>query len=358
VITRSSSPPFFPFYMKKFVVKIQSDLEKGIKYTSKMQVEKIASGFGINNKNLIKELTELAIVKVAKRIVKQGSPVKETFLKIVDLYHQQVNLSQRTSESMRLQQYSTPAPISYLAGIYVQNGRAEETNTRFYFEPSAGNGLLTIALPANRVYANEIDDIRLENLHTQEFAKVTSKNAINDLAKELQYSKLFDGIITNPPFGVLDHAVDYNGYSIKPLDHLMCLRALDCMKETGRAAMIIGGHTSWDEQGRIQAGKNRIFFNYLYHHYNVDDVLQIDGHKLYSRQGTSFNVRLILINGRKKTPIGVSPLYNPNHDIVINDFENLFNRVMLSVDINKEKRIRIAKAKAIAKQKQLELLMI
>ena len=45
-------------------------------------------------------------------------------------------------------------------------------------------------------------------------------------------------------------------------------------------------------KGRITSGKNRIFFNYLYSRYHVADVINIDGHKLYSRQGTSFDVRL------------------------------------------------------------------
>ena len=47
--------------------------------------------------------------------------------------------------------------------------------------------------------------------------------------------------------------------------------------DSGKAAIIIGGHTRWDDKGRIQAGKQRIFFNYLYSRYNVADVINIDG---------------------------------------------------------------------------------
>jgi hypothetical protein len=36
----------------------------------------------------------------------------------------------------------------------------------------------------------------------------------------------------------------------------MALRALDCMKDDGKCAIIIGGHTTHDASGRIQAGKN------------------------------------------------------------------------------------------------------
>lgn len=342
--------------MKDFVLKIQSALQNGEKFTTKTHVEKIAATYGITNKNQVKELTELAIVNTARAIVKKKLLISETYRQIVDLYNLQVNLSQRTSESMRLQQYSTPAPISYLAGIYIQNGQTSVNQV--YFEPSAGNGLLTIALPESRVYVNEIDDVRRNNLKTQGFAKVTEINAIKDLSKVLNYDRLFDGIVTNPPFGTLESTINFDGYPIKTLDHLMCIRALDCMHNNGRAAMIIGGHTTWDDKGRIQAGKNRIFFNYLHSHYNVEDVLQINGKRLYSRQGTSFDTRLILINGRKEKIAGFAPLYNPVTDIEIESFEMLFNRVISLIDNNKEKRIRIAKAKAMAKMKILNLIQL
>lgn len=68
----------------------------------------------------------------------------------------------------------------------------------------------------------------------------------------------------------------------------MALRALDTMKDNGKAAIIIGGHNRYDSKGRFQKSKHRVFFNYLYSYYNVVDLINIDGHKLYSRQGTSF----------------------------------------------------------------------
>ena len=46
------------------------------------------------------------------------------------------------------------------------------------------------------------------------------------------------------------------------------------------------------------------------------DVININGAKLYSRQGTSFDVRLILIDGRKELPFGAAPIFNPNKDRV------------------------------------------
>ena len=356
-----------------FVDAIEQDLINRVKH-NKHSVEKMAAKFGIENKNLIKELTELSIVRIARSIAQDNEfTAHEKYIQIVDLYEHQVNLSHRTSESMLLQQYSTPAPIGFLIGYYVLNenislngngyksfkniamsdkafkdkygvnaGERKHTQShssvipsKQYLEPSAGNGLLTIAIKQNQVFVNELDDVRNANLKTQGFAQVYRFDASRNYAIDSNFYRLFDGIMTNPPFNSLDNDVIFgegnDKFPIKTLDHVMCLRALDSMKDTGRAAMIIGGHTNWDELGRIQAGKNRIFFNYLYRYYNVDDVINIDGKKLYSKQGTGFNVRMILVNGRKYKPEGAAPL-KQRHDTVVYTFNELWERVALSMN--------------------------
>jgi len=332
---------------------ILSKLKNGEKH-NKRTIEKLAAEFTIYNKNLVKEMTELAVVLIAREISNNSRFTNyEKYQQIVELYYQQVNLSHRTSQSTLFQQYSTPAPISCVASLYVHQNHSE---SGLYFEPSAGNGLLTIAIPYHQVIVNELDDVRLENLKHQPYKNVTRVDATNPF---IEYYKKFDGVITNPPFGSLMNAENYDGYPIKTLDHLMALRALDTMKDDGRAAIIIGGHTEWDEHGRTQAGKNRLLFNYLYSHYNVEDVVLIDGHKLYSRQGTGFNVRLILINGRKQIIEGVAPLKNNVLSEVVGNFDALWHRVFGDeserADKTKDEKIRIAKAKAKAKLKLLQI---
>ena len=299
-----------------FVSRMEYDLQRKVSH-NKVSVEKLAVSFGINNKNEVKELTELAIVNRARHLAHQPGSIKERFDSIVELYHNQVNLSHRTSQSILLQQYSTPAPIGYLAGVFCEIDKLQFKGG-FAFEPSAGNGLLTIAAKPERVYVNELDDFRNSNLRTQGFANVWQRNATEQF---MDVKRTYMAVMTNPPFGKLDEKVMYDTFPINTLDHLMALRALDCMANDGKAAIIIGGHTNWDDKGRIQAGKNRIFFNYLYSRYHVVDVIQIDGHKLYSRQGTSFNVRLILINGRKYKVEGVAPVYDPEIDVVVKSFD-------------------------------------
>ncbi|KAB2913527.1 MAG: hypothetical protein F9K23_17025 [Bacteroidetes bacterium] len=301
---------------KGFVISIAKRLHSGERLTNK-EVNTLAGQFGITDKNLIKELTELALVGIARRLAHQkGVTEKETFDIIVSLYQRQNNLSHRTSHSILWQQYSTPAPIAYLMGHYC--GIHKKGN---YLEPSAGNGMLTIAGQPEHFTVNEIDPVRLQNLAQENYKEIYRLDA-----EEWVLPQVYDAVLTNPPFGTLPAPVKREGYIIYDLDHLLAINALAAMKDNGKAAIIIGGHTRWDSYGRVQAGKNRIFLNFLYHFYHVEDILLINGKALYSRQGTGFNSRLLLINGRKAQPQGVAPLKKPT-DTVINTFDELYHRI-------------------------------
>jgi len=367
---------------KGYISRIRKDLKAERKH-SKTTIESIAKSFGITNKNMVKEYTELAIILNARKVAHDSSlTTYEKYLDIVALYRSQVNLSMRTSMSVLMQQYSTPAPISFLASSYilknsglsgykafknivkgstkgkiVGNAHLTNNNNDFpkYLEPSAGNGLLTIALPYHFTHVNELDDIRLENLKEQPFAKVSSWDA---LKIPMAYDRTFEGVITNPPFGSLSEPMLFGKFKIKRLEHAMALNALRCMKDNGKAAIIIGGHTSWDEHGRVTAGTNRIFLNYLYHFYNVEDIILINGKKLYSRQGTSINTRLILIDGAKAVPEGAAPLKNKLHSTVVNSHEELWGRVGLENNQPQNNKVKVIKLRARAiliKQKQLSV---
>lgn len=166
-------------------------LANGIK-DNKTSVERIAISHGITDKTLIKELTELAIVNRARELAHAvGRSIEQRFQSIVSLYYNQVNLSFRTSQSMLLQQYSTPAPIGYLAGVYTGADRSENT----LFEPSAGNGLLTIAATPQRCSVNEIDKVRRMNLETQGYRNVTGEDATEPFGLLVRQ---FDCVVTNP----------------------------------------------------------------------------------------------------------------------------------------------------------------
>jgi len=309
---------------------------------TRVKLEGIATKqYGIADKTVIKELTELAIVNAARSISNSKKTIPDKFEEIVSLYSRQANISFRTSQSMLLQQYSTPAPIGYLAGLYCYKekvsqikdfGSVELKPIGTLFEPSAGNGLLTIAWPPEKVIVNELDPIRRANLETQDYMRVLDLDATEDFETGKQgmlFSNIqFDAVITNPPFGRLDMDKYVDGFKIKDLDHWMAINALSQMKDSGKAAIIVGGHTEYDEDGFVKSGKNRIFINYLTDHYHVEDLINIDGHKLYSKQGTSYDVRLILINGRKTTKEKFVPLVaTDDMKTVVTDWNTLFDRV-------------------------------
>jgi hypothetical protein len=314
-----------PGTREDFVMVMQQDLMAQKAHT-RLTVEKLAAALGIADKTEVKELTELAIVRCARELAQGEGTIRERYDKIVSLYKSQVNLSHRTSMSMLLQQYSTPAPIGYLMGIFA--GLDHLGNGRYGFEPSAGNGLLTIAGDPRYITVNEVDDLRRRNLETQGYQQVWN----TDASEHFSYVKAYyNAVVTNPPFGTLPKPVYFDTYKIDTLDGLMALRALEAMTTNGRAAVIMGGHTVWGKHGRIQGGRNRIFFNYLYNRYRVIDVINVDGHKLYSRMGTAFNTRIILIAGRKVTPEGVAPLYNPEKDKIVSTFGGLYERFITAM---------------------------
>ena len=308
----------------QFVASLFVSMENSDKH-NKVSLEHLAKQFNIEDKNTVKELAELTICLLARGIAQQDLTEKEKFDKMVELYHNQANLSHRTSQSMMLQQYSTPVPIGYVMGLY-----CGFNHTGKFFEPSAGNGNLLVAGDPKDFVVNEIDEQRNADLRFQGFKEVLSQDASHPFH---MFDKKFDGVITNPPFGAIE-PIDYDGYKISSLEQHMALIALQTMQDDGKCAIIIGSHTEWDELGRIQGGKNRIFFSLLYRLYNVEDVINIDGHALYSRQGTAFDTRIILINGRKKVQGGFPPLLDKKLEATDNEsgktvmsFEQLWERV-------------------------------
>lgn len=88
-----------------------------------------------------------------------------------------------------------------------------------------------------------------------------------------------DAVIMNSPFGKKVGSM-HDGYMINGLDENMVVNAIDNLKENGRAAIIIGGHTKYKDNGSLASEKG--FLNYLYNYFNVSDIINIDG-ALYSK---------------------------------------------------------------------------
>lgn len=391
---------FIPDNQIKFLEAMIGNLKTGTRL-NRDKVENIAQEqYSISDKYNVKELCELAVVIYCRSIGASALSILHKYEKIVEAYQAQVNLSHRTSESIMLQQYSTPCPISFMAGVFcdlqeswnglpgVKSARKEKSGggsykafkglggdmTRYevefdngtsytsyratdrasaideammhykkthpapkYFEPSAGNGLLTIAGNPKNFVVNEISELRTRDLLYQGFSEVMNVDAEYPFPESMH--RTFDAIVTNPPFGRAEVKTVLDGYHIGTLEHVMAINALNCMKDHGRAAVIVGGVSEYGEDGIIKKGKNRLFYAYLYHFYNVIDIINIDGGKLYAKQGTSFDVRLILIAGRaenKKFPftmaqIGDLPATERNSPKMVSSWSDFYERISHSI---------------------------
>lgn len=307
---------------KKFIDAVNLQLAFKHKFNGIVELRKIAERVGLKDikDTDLQELAETAIVKRARGIASSESTNDAVkFERIKTLYENQPSLNQRDSERVMKQQYSTPAPYAFLADMYVKgNGKVIDSA----LEPSAGNGMLTIGLPMDKVHVNDIDAQRLANLRRQGFKNVTSQDGTQPFA-----DKDVDVVVTNPPFGSATPK-EYDGYKISSLEGQMAINALESMKDDGRAAIIIGGKTEYAKNGSLNP-KDKAFLGYLYSHYNVEDVINVDG-SLYAKQGTSYPTRIILINGRRN--------YDPEHKVfppvekearaeAVKDYDELYKRI-------------------------------
>lgn len=284
---------------RQFAMTVKADmlaaLDNGTKpYRSILDIRKRASELGMEVDNdrrtdiLLQELVEDGLVRAAREVVgRKGRDSRASYDLICKLYEMQPTIAARSSNRIKMQQYSTPLPMAWIANRFAMANKADGK----VLEPTAGNGMLVFTVPVEQVRANELDETRLDNLREQGFAEVTQQDATEPFAGGMQY----DAVIANPPFGKRE-AVEYDGKMIPGLDPQITLNALASMKDDGRAAIIIGGNMEYAINGAIKSMKP--FFTYLYDHYNVKGVIDMSG-GLYAKQGTTFPTRMILIDGRR-----------------------------------------------------------
>jgi hypothetical protein len=284
---------------RQFAMAVKADmlaaLDNGTKpYRSILDLRKRASELGMEVDNdgrtdiLLQELVEDGLVRAAREVVgRKGRDSRASYDLICKLYEMQPTIAARSSNRIKMQQYSTPLPMAWIANRFAMANKADGK----VLEPTAGNGMLVFTVPVEQVRANELDETRLDNLREQGFAEVTQQDATEPFEGGMQY----DAVIANPPFGKRE-AVEYDGKMIPGLDPQITLNALASMKDDGRAAIIIGGNMEYAINGAIKSMKP--FFTYLYDHYNVKGVIDMSG-GLYAKQGTTFPTRMILIDGRR-----------------------------------------------------------
>lgn len=283
----------------------------------------LATTLGIEKKAIsdnikaVEEALEAAVVRAA-RIITENEKLsdEEKWVAIKNLYAKQPALATRTSTSIKGQQYSTPVPIAYLMGKW--------TGGETIIDTTAGNGMLTIGHDPAKTTVNDLDTgSRLANLKAGGYKNVFNEDALKLLANHPDLKGAFDAVNLNPPFGSIE-TEKYKGFNISKLEHMIIVKSLEAMKDDGKAALIIGGHNfaSMTGEERAMVESDRVFFNYLYSHYNVVGNIDIDGN-VYKKMGTTYPIRLILIDGRKAAPNKTFAPANSSEVQSAKDFDEL-----------------------------------
>lgn len=306
----------------------REEAPEGVKALTMGEIKKMASKYVTLEKisdTDLQELVELAMTQLTRTAAMTNmngtaEQQKTAYERIVNMYRMQPSLNARDSERLMKQQYSTPTPFGFVMGQFVQAGDKQIGSV---LEPSAGNGALTITMDPKTVHVNDIDEARLANLRKLGYGKVTAQDALLPFDGDM-----VDAVMTNPPFGSVTEKVYDGVFHISSLEGQMAINALEKMKDDGRAAIVIGGNTSYRTNGSMNP-KDAAFLGYLYSHYNVADVINISGKALYSRNGTGYDVRIILIDGRKggKFKRVYPPIRSKARAEQVTTFEELYKRV-------------------------------
>lgn len=246
---------------------------------------------------------------------------RESFDMAKSLYFSLPTATIRTNESIDLQQYSTPLPMSAVAQRLLFGN--DEVSGKSVLEPTAGNGGLLTLMPADaKVFGVELDPTRFESL------KAIPKNirthrgdaTITDFKGVFGQADGYDYVITNPPFGAMAPQ-DFPPFErVNKLDHWIPLKALEARKNSGRSVIIVGSDSP-RSNGEVSQ-TSRQFLNYLSDYYELEGAVELDG-RLYSRQGTSYNVRMIVVGDRRPEPIQSPQTWDSLP--VIREYDELWN---------------------------------
>lgn len=341
-------------YLDKVIAIMHTTFAKAERL-SKKKIEKLREETNAPTMGALWEAVELSWLLWYKMLYREPIPFEARLKKMV-LFWNKVQPTYAYSDSSKelYKQYSTPCPIGAIIAQYTQMDDAE-----FIFEPSAGNGLLLVGANPRITHVNEIDKSRKQSLEYQGFGRITSDNAAQPFPEMMH--KVHDVVVTNPPFASWDDSKFDKERIIQKyfnkhrglanhirLEHLMAGLALYTMKDDGKAAIIIMGHVYFGDDGLF--AKYRPFFNWLYRHYKVDDVINMNSYKLYNKQGAVTKTMLILIGGRKSKPSGVAPNKSeqPHLENMVETFEDLWKQTKSHIKPNIEtiiKQLQTARTK-------------
>ena len=237
------------------------------------------------------EAVEAGLVRYMRRHA--GGLNRAAYNLAIKLEEGQPPMAARTSESVKLQQYSTPLPMSVVVQRIVGS-----TVGKTVLEPTIGNGSLVSGMPDAIVVGCDLDEKRLSNVQRdRKDARLHAGDATTVDFRELNEGQPFDLIVSNPPFGGLQVSRMMQGLKLTRIDHVVLFRSLMARKDDGLGVYIIGADSYLDSKAGSVSGGSRYLFNWLSDHYHVD-VVEVDG-GMFAKQGASFPIRIVVIGKRE-----------------------------------------------------------
>lgn len=282
---------------QKIIESIRDHLLNGGSFNTIVEARKFIEGItgnkvepGTQQAKEADEMIEAGVVMSARQIIadgrKDGLKSQTIYEQLVNLYDRQPSLNVRSSTSIANQAYSTPAPLAFVASELA--GITDKTSV---YEPAGGNGMLLIGANPKLITVNELNEDRFKTLQRLfPESTVTQGNALDGGPAEK-----VDVVIENPPFGKVG--------DISNIDHEIAMESLLSMDDDGRAVLILGGVQATTEDGRRDGYRGRAkreFYFELYDKYNVVDHFAVGG-SMYSKQGTTYPVDVIVIDGVGKS---------------------------------------------------------
>lgn len=273
------------------------NLENGIKLTQK-DVLRFASVIYEQDIDVFspraRQVQEAVEATLVKQLRIHGGLNKSGFDWAVDTYSRQPTMTLITGDSLSDQQYSTPLPMALAAQKILLSGDKGEG---LILEPTIGNAaLVSLVQDQSRVRGVELDASRVEHCQHQGL-----NVRAGDFTK-YRTEERFGYVISNPPFGGLEAPERYTGgvapIKVARLDHLLLLKSLELREDHGRSVYIVGGDSPIDARAGQVIGGSRSLLNWLYDHYNVESVVEVNG-DLYSRQGASWPLRMLVIGDKR-----------------------------------------------------------
>ncbi len=190
--------------------------------------------------------------------------------------------TRRSEESQTFQQFSTPIPLGYAAGL-----AAAITPADLVLEPSAGNGLLAIfaELAGGALLLNELADTRADMLGRLFPGIAVTRFDAAHIDDHLDLGVTPSVVLMNPPFSAVAN-VDRR---IADAALRNVASALARLAEGGRLVAITGASCAPDNPAWAEA------FARLQERGRVVFTASIDG-AVYAKHGTTFDTRLTVID--------------------------------------------------------------